>query len=436
MYKYLLDENKNQFFPLIDNKSIINANTVNDVQIEELFNPTVEDILIEDEYRFLRGQYPSASIGVECIPERAGKQAYLDVTTSNPDCCNVAYIDGSTIGLNANRRGESTITITETNSGISKEAKVFIQGAPRLYAHGSGPMYVSSYTLQESFDEAIYRVEAYSHSSSDQFSHWSDGSTENPREITIYEDTELTAYYKPILYKVEVRSSNNDWGTVRGGGSVRRGSGIVIKAIPNSGYRFVQWSNGWTNPENGINVYNDEVFEAIFEEILQYTVTVSYDDTMGTVSGQGTYQEGSVIELTATPNQGYNFIEWSDGNIEKVRQLAVTSDVQLTALFEIKMCTVNITATEGGTVTGSGVYSYGSPVTVEAVPNEGYEFYCWSSGSTSPLYSMKVWDDYENTAIFNDASGKVIYYTTTNEDILVPNKSDVFGSNLIDNQYN
>jgi hypothetical protein len=161
------------------------------------------------------------------------------VTTSNPDCCSVSYIDGSTIVLDARKRGESTITITEINSGISKEAKVFIQGVPRLYTINSGSLGTSADVLQESFDEAIYRVEAWSYDSGYQFSHWSDGSTENPREITICEDTELTAYYKPVLYKVEVRSSNNDWGTVRGGGSVRYGSEITIKAIPNRGYRFV-----------------------------------------------------------------------------------------------------------------------------------------------------------------------------------------------------
>jgi hypothetical protein len=148
-------------------------------------------------------------------------------------------VDKNIITLWARSRGESTITITESNSGISKETKVFIHGCPRLYVYNAGPLAVSSGILQESSDEAVYRVEAWSYDSGYQFSHWSDGSTENPRDITIYEDTELTAYYKLRLHKVEVRSSNNDWGTVRGGGSVRDGGEVMIKAIPNKGYRFV-----------------------------------------------------------------------------------------------------------------------------------------------------------------------------------------------------
>jgi hypothetical protein len=113
---------------------------------------------------------------------------------------------------------------------------------------------------------------------------------------------------------------------------------------------------------------------------------------MGTVSGQGTYHEGSVIELTATPNEGYRFTGWSDGSTESVRQLTITSNIELTALFEIKMYTVNVTATEGGTVTGtgSGVYPYGSEVTIEAIPEEGYEFYSWSNGNTSSSVTINV----------------------------------------------
>lgn len=329
MYKYLLDKNKNQFYPLIDDKSIVNVNTINDVQIEELFNPMVEDILIEDEYRFSVGQYPSASIGVECVPERAGKQAYLDVTISNPDCCCVSYIDGNTIGLSASRRGESTITITETNSGLSKEAKVFIQSIPRLYATSVGPLDVSSDKLQESFDEAVYRVEAWSHDSGNQFSHWSDGSTENPREITIYEDTELTAYYKPVLCKVEVRSSNNDWGTVRGGGSVRYGGNFIIKAIPNSGYRFVRWSDGDQNPERTPWASGDAVYEAIFEELNPNQV-IYYTSNGRVVTHPYSYNFGAnLVDNIYTNGQGMMIF---DGDVTNIGYQAFYSDSRLTSV--------------------------------------------------------------------------------------------------------
>ena len=85
------------------------------------------------------------------------------------------------------------------------------------------------------------------------------------------------------------------------------------------------------------------------------------------------------------------------------------------------MLTVNVSATEGGTVTGGGVYPYGSAINIEAIPDEGYEFYSWSNGTTDSLIGTMVWDNLDITALFNDVSGKVIYYTTTDEATLVPN---------------
>lgn len=213
-----------------------------------------------------------------------------------------------------------------------------------------------------------------------------------------------------------------------------------VTATPNEGYRFVSWSNNGevvsTESTYKFVASEDLTLVANFEAISQYTVTIFYDDTMGTVSGQGTYYEGSVIELTATPNEGYNFTGWSDESTENVRQITVTSDIELTALFEAKMYTVNLTATEGGTVTGSGVYPYGSPIVIEAIPEEGYEFYSWSDGNQNSSITMNIYDNLDIAAIFNNVSGKVIYYTTTNENTLTPYASGVFGSNLIDNQYN
>lgn len=388
MYKYLLDKNKNQFYPLIDDKSIVNVNTINDAQLDEIFNPMVEDILIEDEYRFSVGQYPSASIGVECLPERAGRQAYLDVTVSNPDCCSVISIDGSTIVLNAARRGESTITITETNSGLSKEARVFIQSIPRLYVNSLGPLYVSADMLQESFDEAVYRVEAWSNASEyHQFSHWSDGSTENPREITIYEDTELIAHYKPILYKIEVRSSNNDWGTVRGGGSVRHGSEIAIKAIPNIGYRFVQWSNGWTNPEVRTSVYNDKVFEAIFEELSPNQVIYYTSNDDQTVNPNAYNFGANLVENTYTNGQGMMIF---DGGVTTIGDSVFTARTSLTSV------------TIPNSVTSIGGYAFSNcssltsltiPSSVTSIGNAAF-YYCSSLTSITIGNSVTSIGDY------------------------------------------
>ncbi len=66
----------------------------------------------------------------------------------------------------------------------------------------------------------------------------------------------------------------------------------------------------------------------------QYTITVlSNNDVYGTVSGGGTYDEGSEITLIAMPNQGYLFDSWEDGNFDNPRSIEVTSDSTFIADF-------------------------------------------------------------------------------------------------------
>ena len=65
-----------------------------------------------------------------------------------------------------------------------------------------------------------------------------------------------------------------------------------------------------------------------------HIVTVTVDDpSMGTVSGDGTYTVGTTATLTATPNVGYHFVQWNDGNHDNPRSLTVTHDTTLTASF-------------------------------------------------------------------------------------------------------
>ena len=47
--------------------------------------------------------------------------------------------------------------------------------------------------------------------------------------------------------------------------------------------------------------------------IKQYTLTASAGDG-GAVSGGGTFSSGTQLTLTATPNSGYSFSEWSNGS--------------------------------------------------------------------------------------------------------------------------
>ena len=66
----------------------------------------------------------------------------------------------------------------------------------------------------------------------------------------------------------------------------------------------------------------------------QYTIVASSNNSSyGTVSGGGTYEEGTQVTLTATPKAGYKFTEWHDGNTDNPRVITVTQDESYTAVF-------------------------------------------------------------------------------------------------------
>ncbi len=77
------------------------------------------------------------------------------------------------------------------------------------------------------------------------------------------------------------------------------------------------------------------------------TLTVrSANETQGSVSGGGTFDEGSTQTVRATPKSGFAFDKWSDGSTQNPRTVKLTSDLTLTASFK--------TATTGGGDQGSG----------------------------------------------------------------------------------
>ena len=141
---------------------------------------------------------------------------------------------------------------------------------------------------------------------------------------------------------------------------------------------------------------------------VKYNVTVTAEH--GTVTGAGTYEEGKTATLTATPAEGYQFVNWTSGetvvSTENPYTFTVTADVALVANFELIPPTkYNVTVTaENGTVEGAGEYEEGTTATLTATANEGYEFVNWTVGeevvSTENPYTFTVTADVALVANF------------------------------------
>lgn len=138
-------------------------------------------------------------------------------------------------------------------------------------------------------------------------------------------------------------------------------------------------------------------------EKLQYTISVSSDDeSKGTVTGGGVYDEEMEITITAIPQPHHHFLQWNDGNTSHSRTIRVTQNASYTAYFAIDrhIINVNVDNQEMGSVTGSGEYDYGTTVQISAIPNYGYHFVQWDNGNKTTPRTIIVTSDATYTATF------------------------------------
>jgi len=212
-------------------------------------------------------------------------------------------------------------------------------------------------------------------------------------------------------------------GTATGGTLYEKGAKVTVEATPASGYCFVSWmeNDEEVSPDAsytftaGVN----RTLTAVFAR--EYTVSVSANSSdYGTVTGGGTYQEGESVIVTATPIDGYRFVNWTENNEEVSPDASYTFTVEadrtLTAVFEkISDYTVTVSADpqDGGTVTGGGTYQEGESVIVTATPMDEYRFVNWTENneevSPDASYTFTVESDRTLTAVFE----KITNYTVT-----------------------
>ena len=132
-----------------------------------------------------------------------------------------------------------------------------------------------------------------------------------------------------------------------------------------------------------------------------YSINVSANPSNGgSVTGGGTYNYNQSCTVTATPNTGCAFVNWTENGTvvssDASYTFTVTENRYLVAHFQMQSYTISISAdpNNGGTVTGGGTYNYGQTCTLTATPATGYEFVNWTKNgtqvSTSANYSFTV----------------------------------------------
>lgn len=213
-------------------------------------------------------------------------------------------------------------------------------------------------------------------------------STNPEYTFTVNNDTALVAIYAEVEYNVVVETNNPAWGTATGSGTYPYGDNVAMVVTPStSNYYFYGWDdNGRTDNPRNYYVRGNAYFLAILQPYAYTIRTVAQQETWGTTGGDGTYDYGTIVRLTAVANEGYHFEYWldNDGNIisnDPYPNITVTDNATYVAVFAEDRYTITTIPipSDGGFTTGDGVYSLNASCTIAAMPNasSGYEFVEW-----------------------------------------------------------
>lgn len=248
------------------------------------------------------------------------------------------------------------------------------------------------------------------------FTGWYSGnnlvSTDAAYKLTASEDITLTAQFKPYL-EIKAVSSDTASGSVSGGVSCKEGDTVTLTATEKTGYYFAGWYDGDTllsaDAAFSFTASKSVTLTARFASNIN-VVAVSCDPAYGSASGGGSFKPGTPVTFSATPNTGYCFAGWYNGDTlvssDATYKFTVSQSVTLTARFRAYANVIAVSGNaEYGSVSGGGTFAPGASVTLTAVPNTGYYFAGWYDGATmvsaSATYTFSASADVTLTAQFD-----------------------------------
>ena len=236
--------------------------------------------------------------------------------------------------------------------------------------------------------------------------------TETTSNATICGPTTINATFSRIQYNVNYGvCSDTQWGSIalNSGSAITTtssttldyGTQVILVATPNTGYHIEGWYkdnacsqslNNGTNNTYTINSLTEAANVYVKFAENTYTVTITNDGN-GTTTLNGVQTVGQVtgIDINATPNEDYGFVNWdiiegtgtfASDKTDAENKFYPTSNATIQAHFHSTL-TYALTVIAGehiASVKGStDPITLGESYNISAIPVTGYTFKSWSA---------------------------------------------------------
>ena len=220
-------------------------------------------------------------------------------------------------------------------------------------------------------------------------------------------------------YSITVDVSPNEAGTITQTTiDSKEGEIDEIEAIANEHWEFKKWTGDVSESTNKtifVKKDSDKNITALFEK-KEYPLTVDVDGkgtVQETIIQQKTteYQHGTLVQLTAVPENGWEFSHWSGASSSEDDEIEILIDgeTEIKAVFILKIFDLNIEIEGNGKVDESEVqaktseYTFGTLVKLVAEPDFGWEFVRWEGDvedTDSPNIQILIDSDKNVKAVF------------------------------------
>lgn len=259
------------------------------------------------------------------------------------------------------------------------------------------------------------------------FTGWSGSisGTENPKTVTVTQDMNVTANFTLRSYPLTIM--------IEGEGTVaekvvstkseyQSGTVVELTATPSDHWLFDHWEGdltGATNPAQ-ITVSSAKNVKAVFvEKTYPLAIEIVGQGTVNeeVITTKSTYQEGTVVKLTAVPDEFWKFDHW-EGDIEgkdNPEIIEITSETNIVAIFKegkYKNLAVDGTA-NCYLVNGQGYYR------IPAVKGNSNEALVGADGERLIWETYNEWGEIQEGDLIKDLeyqNGYLLFYAPMEND--------------------